>query len=333
MFAHAHCFGANYVVITAKSISSFVHSLTCSVKFQMMFAHRFCSAIYMVVLLFIWFSCVPAFRSSSPEPQPGSNLQATSPSYTSKVFSSTVHGQKSKRTRLLSCSDRRTSKAVIKPLEMIKQMPWAPKLHDMLANMTFQTESGSPVDLQQPRRQVTVVFGDAKYASSLLNWLVSALVMTSPPLKNIIVISLDEELQALLDNKDIASVHVNPETVTCGQIKRKVSRVWITRCAVYMLLNHWGYDVMAYDTDAIVLRSLQEILDSFGESDIIGSAGGYPFNLGAEWGQTLCMGVVLFKSTRKTGRCQQDNTCYLFTNNVCTTITAWTVMTITCVAM
>ena len=239
--------------------------------------------LLVAVFFFAWFSCVPTSRRSNPKPS------------TSKL-SPTVYGQW--KSGQLSCLDQRTS---IKPLGMIMQTPWAPKLRDIVANMTF---SGSLVDLQQPRRQVTVVFGDARqYASSLLNWLVSALVMTSPPLKNIIVISLDEELQALLDDKDIASVHVSPETVTCGRIKRKVSRVWITRCVVYMLLNHWGYDVMAYDTDAIVLRNMQDVLDSFGESDIIGSADGYPRNLAVEWGQTLCMGVVLFKSTTKTGRC------------------------------
>ena len=248
-----------------------------------------------VVLLFAWFSCVPTPRSSNRKHGPGSNLLVDSSPSTS-TFSPIVYNQK--RSGLSSCLDQRTSKATIKPLEMLMQAPWISKLQDILANMTF---SGS-VDLQQPHRQVTVVFGDAKqYALGLLNWLVSALVMTSPPLTNIIVISLDEELQALLDNKDIASVHVKPETVTCGQIKRKLSRIWITRYAVYMLLNHWGYDVMAYDTDAIVLRNLQDILNTFGESDIIGSAGGYPRNLTIKWGQTLCMGVVLFKSTRKTG--------------------------------
>lgn len=198
------------------------------------------------------------------------------------------------------------------------QMPWALKLHDVLANMTFLDQGKS--GFQQTRKQVTVVFGDVNYASSLFNWLVSALVVTSPPLRNIVVVSLDEELQALLDRKDITSVHVNPEAITSGQIKRKVSQIWITRCVVYRLLNYWGYDVMAYDTDAIVLRNLQDVLDMFGESDVIGSAGGYPFNLGAMWGQTLCMGVVFFKSTRKTGRCQHYNTCLvcLFKCILCT---------------
>ena len=253
--------------------------------------------LLVVGLLFAWFFCVPTSRRSNPKSGPRSTLLASS---TSKL-SPTVYGQK--RSGHLSCLDQRTSEPTIKPLEMIMQTSWAPKLQKILANMTF---SGSLVDLEQPRKQVTVVFGNAqRYESSLfvINWLVSALVMTSPPLKNIIIISLDEKLQALLDNKDIASVHVNPETVTCGRIKRKVSRVWITRCVVYMLLNHWGYDVMAYDTDAIVLKNLQGVLDSFGESDIIGSAGGYPRNLVIKWGQTLCMGAVLFKSTTKTGRC------------------------------
>lgn len=262
---------------------------------QTMVAPRFRSAVHMAVLLFVGFCCTaPSGTASNTEPH--LDRLATSPPSSSSISSLTEYGQK--RTGLLSCSYQRTSKATIKPLEMIMQTPWATKLQNTLAKMTFQIKS---VDLQQSRKQVTVVFGDSKYASSLLNWLVSALVATNPPLRNIIVISLDEELQELLDKRDIKSVHVNPDTVTCGQIKRKISQIWITRCVVYQLLNHWGYDVMAYDTDAIVLRNLQDILDTFGESDIIGSAGGYPFNLGAKWGQTLCMGVVLFKSTRKTG--------------------------------
>ena len=280
---------------------SFVFPLCAESVTQTMFVPRLSSVVYMVVFLHVWSYCTSASGTSNAEPRlasPGSNLLATSPSSTSSISTSTLYGQN--RTRSLSCSDRRTS---IKSLEMIMQTPWAPKLQDVLANMTFQIKSGS-VDFQQPRKQVIVVFGDAKYALSLLNWLVSALIVTSPPLKNIIVISLDEELQALLNKKNITSVYVNPDTITCGQIKRKVSQVWITRCIVYQLLNHWEYDVMAYDTDAIVLRNLQGILDTFGGSDIVGSAGGYPFNLGAKWGQTLCMGVVLFKSTKNTGRCQ-----------------------------
>lgn len=189
----------------------------------------------------------------------------------------------------------------LKPLRMILRSQWVPTLKEMLQRMKFHsnlTDSKEQIGL---RKQVTVVFGDAKYTLSLLNWLVSALVRTSPPLENIIVISVDGMLQELLDKKNITSVYVNPDTITCVPVRQKMSRIWITRCAIYRLLNHWGYDVMAYDTDAIVLKNVQDILDSYHESDVIGSTGTYPFELGVKWGHTLCMGVVLFRSTTKTG--------------------------------
>ena len=109
------------------------------------------------------------------------------------------------------------------------------------------------------------------------------------------------DLHLLLHSKGLPSVYVDPETITCGKVHRKISRIWIARCAVYRLLAHWGYDVMAYDSDAIVLKNLQDILAAYPDSDVIGSSGFYPRDLGAKWGQTLCMGVALFRSTRKTG--------------------------------
>ena len=213
------------------------------------------------------------------------------------------------RRQMWSCRNQSLSpsstKFYIKSLEIIMESPWVPQLKNILANMNYLNKNSTSVHSRHvtgPRRQVTVVFGDAKYALSLLNWLVSALVRTTPPLENTIVISIDTELQTLLRSKEITSVYVDPETITCGKIHRKISRVWIARCAVYQLLNHWGYDIMAYDSDAIVLKNLQSILADYSDSDVIGSAGFYPRDLGAKWGQTLCMGVVLFKSNRKTSK-------------------------------
>ena len=224
------------------------------------------------------------------------------------LFNSPLRSAYSKTTRT-SSTCRKPSSYYIKRLDVIKQSPWVSRLRNVLAEMDFQhKKTADLLDTHQEilsRKQVTVVFGDANYTLSLLNWLVSALVQTSPPLKNVIVISIDEELQALLDRKEIRSVHVNPETITCGVVHRKISRIWVARCAVYRLLNHWGYDVMAYDTDSIVFRNLQDVLDAYPESDIVGSAGYYPFELGAKWGQTLCLGVVLFRSTRNTGKSLQ----------------------------
>ena len=192
----------------------------------------------------------------------------------------------------------------VKSSSNIMKSPWVSTLSDLLSKK-FQK---SPVDVNftsqqqvSPRKQVTVVVSNTNYTLSLLNWLVAALIKTSSPLENVIVVSLDESLQALLDKKEILSVYINPDTVINGEMHTRASHIWITRCAVYRLLNHWGYDVMAYDTDAIVLKNLQPILDAHPESDIVASSGSYPFPLGRKWGLTICMGVILIKSTRNTG--------------------------------
>ena len=194
----------------------------------------------------------------------------------------------------------------VQPFQNIMEAPWVSKLQVLLTKTDKVNMSTADTNLntqQQlpPRRQITVVVSNSNYTLSLLNWLVAALVRTSPPLKNVIVISFDETLQALLDKKEIVSVYVNPETIIRGRMHTRSSHIWIARCTVYRLLNHWGYDVVAYDTDAIVLKNLQDILDTHAESDVVASAGIYPFKLGAKWGMTLCMGVILIRSTRSTG--------------------------------
>ena len=192
----------------------------------------------------------------------------------------------------------------VKSLSSIMKSPWVSMLRNLL-NKKFElsTPNVNSTSQQQvpPRKQITVIVSNTNYTLSLLNWLVAALIKTSPPLENVIVVSLDGTLQALLERKEITSVYINPETVTNGEMETKTSHIWITRCVVYRLLNHWGYDVMAYDTDAIVLKNLQPILDAHPKSDIVASAGSYPFQLGHKWGLTLCMGVILIKNTTNTG--------------------------------
>ena len=188
--------------------------------------------------------------------------------------------------------------AAVKSPSMVMKSPWVATLRNLL-NKKFQP---SWTQQQMPRRkQVTIVVSNTNYTLSLLNWLVAAQIKTSPPLENVITVSLDETLQALLERKGITSVYVNPETVVSGEMQTKASHIWITRCAVYRLLNHWGYDAMAYDTDATVIKNLQPILEAHSDSDIVASAGSYPFQLGHKWGLTLCMGVILIRSTINTG--------------------------------
>ena len=194
----------------------------------------------------------------------------------------------------------------MKSYQSIMGASWVFSLQSLLNKMnkhqaSFAGTSTSIWKHVPPQNQVTVVVGNTNYTLSLLNWLVSAFIKTTPPLENVIVVCLDKMLYMLLNKKEIPSVFVDPETIIRGRMQTRSSHIWITRCAVYRLLNQWGYDVITYDTDAIVLKNLQPILDAHLDSDIVASSGIYPFQLGVRWGLTLCMGVILIRSTSNTG--------------------------------
>ena len=70
--------------------------------------------------------------------------------------------------------------------------------------------------------------------------------------------------------------------------------------SLYRLLNHWGYDVFNYDTDAVLLRDPSHILPA--EYDIIGTFGRFPTDLTKKWGITLCTAILVVRSSRTTGR-------------------------------
>lgn len=282
-----------------------VHAISSPNSFSLQEMSGYSPIVCLLVSLCTSLYCVSGSQISAPQFMSTPSFGASNISYNRLVKTISSAGQlglpsqSSHDQTSFTCSGlTKRSMYYIKRLEVIKQSHWVSRLRYILAEMK---NNSILRDKHHVCKQVTVVFGDANYALSLLNWLVSALVQTNPPLENVIVISIDKELQALLDSKEIRSVYVNPETITCGVVRRKISRIWIARCAVYRLLNHWGYDVMAYDSDGIVLRNLKDVLDAYPESDIVGSAGYYPFELGAKWGQTLCLGVVLFRSTRNTG--------------------------------
>ena len=153
-------------------------------------------------------------------------------------------------------------------------------------------------------KQINIVTCDAKFQTSLLNWLISALVRAEPPLDVVVVLSFDKKLQELLESRGIPSVYVDRLTVMLlkAKMKTKNSHIWVIRNTVYRLINYWGYDIAMYDTDAIVMTNPQSVFDAHGDSDIIGSAGTYPFQLGRKWGLTFCMGVTLFRHTPRTGK-------------------------------
>ena len=167
--------------------------------------------------------------------------------------------------------------------------PWIAKLQDLLGKVHLH-------------KQVSVVFSNIEYLGSLLNWLITAKVKAKPSLKNVIIVCLDRAVFKILNRRSIPSVLIYPNKVIrhVTAIKEK-NAIWIVRCTIYRLINYFGYDVISYDTDAIILKDPNVLFNQHNDSDIIGSAGTFPLNLGNRWGFTLCMGVVMFRSTPRTG--------------------------------
>ena len=179
---------------------------------------------------------------------------------------------------------------VFKPVNVVLACRWVRELKQHL----------SSVDPAQP---VTVTVASYDFAANLLNWLISAQVMTSPPLENILVISFDSALHKMLIRRQISSVCVPYISVLRNAKSLGIHKVWMTRLAVIRLINHWGFDVQQFDTDAIIRRNPQPLFNSFPGFDVVGSRAKLPFELGkGQWGFTVCMGVILFRSTPKTGK-------------------------------
>lgn len=178
---------------------------------------------------------------------------------------------------------------VFKPVNVVLACGWVRELKQYL----------SSVDPVQP---VTVTVASYDFAANLLNWLISAQVMTSPPLENILVISFDNTLHKMLVRRQISSVCVPYISVLRNAKSLGIHKVWMTRLAVIRLINHWGFDVQQFDTDAIIRRNPQPLFDSFPGFDVVGSRAKLPFELGkGQWGFTVCMGVIVFRSTPRTG--------------------------------
>lgn len=153
-------------------------------------------------------------------------------------------------------------------------------------------------------RRVNMVTSNIQYQDVLLNWLISAIVRSTLPLRSVLVICMDRPLHILLSYRGIASVYIPTHELLLKEANFTTGfqRVMMLRLAVMRLLNHWGYDAHNYDTDAVLLRDPQPLYDGLGSSDIIGSVGRIPDDLMAEWGITICIGVVIIRSNERTGQ-------------------------------
>ena len=182
------------------------------------------------------------------------------------------------------------------PLGRLLQTLWLKELRDYIS--TLKPHSGP----------ITLVSSDYKYREVLLNWLISALVRVDRPLSNILVLSLDPSLHTLLQDRGFACIHVPPESLLNPVLSASLTRhiaftqVHVLRLTVMRFLNHWGFDVANYDTDAIIMKNPELLYyKQHQRSDFIGSYGHFPQQLQREWGIAVCIGVVMIKSSVRTG--------------------------------
>ena len=178
-----------------------------------------------------------------------------------------------------------------RPLREILEAHWIVELRDFLTGLAS--------------KHVSLCLADSRHTESVVNWLISALVEVQPPLENTLVISLSAELDEILKSRGLDSVFIDPWTVLQrdAQLPSQFSHIWSTRMVLFRLLNHWGYSMATYDSDAILVRNPRTLFAELGDSDVVGSEGIYPFDLHRKWkSPTLCMGVALFRASARTGR-------------------------------
>ena len=180
------------------------------------------------------------------------------------------------------------------PLPTILQSEWVHSLKEYLSTL----ETGS--------KQVSVVTANWEHEVVLLNWLISAFLVASPPVENVLVLSLSRKLYEMLKSNNIPVIFIDPTTIIRSSathfIRTAFSQVHIVRLSLFRLLNHWGYDVVMYDSDAIPLKNPQPLFNKYSTASLIGSAGKGPESINSVWGRTICTGVLLLRSSSVMGK-------------------------------
>ena len=180
---------------------------------------------------------------------------------------------------------------VMRSLDYISQASWVTDLRYYLSTYNYS-------------REISLVTSNSKYTDILLNWLIAATVKSGISTKSILIISLDLAIHRLMLAKQFCSILVPPWSVIAKGVNfsQPFEAVMMTRLAVMRIINHFGYGFVMYDSDAVILRDPQPLYDALPHEDIIGSVGKIPYDLAAAWGITICIGVVLVRSSPKTGK-------------------------------
>ena len=175
------------------------------------------------------------------------------------------------------------------PAMKLLQQGWVDELRHILSEIPRESPP------------IHIVAGNYAYCELLLNWLIAAKVKVTPPLSNIIVLSIDKALYDLLNKRNITCLFADRKTYLSENIQQNFRSILILRLTVIRLLNYWGYDTANIDADAIILKNPEPLYEEYKESDMVAGRGTYPSLLGRVWGATICGGTFMIRSTPNTG--------------------------------
>lgn len=151
-------------------------------------------------------------------------------------------------------------------------------------------------------KRLIMVTSNSAYKDVLLNWLLSAVLVARVSLDQILIVSLDEHIRLFMREKSLSSIYVPSSSLFPKSLNiSPFSQIMMTRISVLRLLNHWKFDVIMIDTDALLLKNPWPLLEQFPDSDIVASMGRFPSELSTRWGTALCVGAILFRSSSQTG--------------------------------
>ena len=156
---------------------------------------------------------------------------------------------------------------------------------------------------QMQSKQLTLLICSKDYLEVLVNWLAQAVLHAHHPVDSILIIATDSFTQDVMHHKGIHSVFISVDAVVYLKgLSRKIEPIWITKLSVIRLLNHWNYNVLAFDTDALMMKDVQPLLDKFSTSDIVSSTSKHPLECFRKWKvPTMNVGAILYKSSPATG--------------------------------
>ena len=153
---------------------------------------------------------------------------------------------------------------------------------------------------------VNMVFGDSEHAHLVMNWIIAAMLRLEPPLHNVVVISLDRRLCDNLAAKKLplTCIVVSVESIFVWSVDQQIDwrRRMMVRQPVLRLITYWGYDVAAYDSDAVLLHNPQPLYDERPHVNLFAASEAFPPEVAKVWGFTNCAGTLILRSSPSIGK-------------------------------